>query len=87
MLDWIISIFQHPTDENDGVERDAMIFKTDKLTTKQIPELSDEYTNMKPAYLKSKPVLPGSTIQFVGIQNHEYQNGHVPERVVGSMLS
>jgi hypothetical protein len=67
-----ISIFQHPTDENDGVERDAMIFKTDKLTTKQISELPDEYTNMKPAYLKSKPVPPGSTIQFVGIQNHEY---------------
>jgi hypothetical protein len=29
-----ISIFQHPTDDNDGVERDAMIFKTDKPTTK-----------------------------------------------------
>jgi hypothetical protein len=67
-----ISIFQHPAEENDGVERDAMIFKTDKPTTNQIPELPDEYTNMKPAYLKSKPVPPGSTIQFVGIQNHEY---------------
>jgi hypothetical protein len=49
-----------------------MIFKTDKPTTNQILELPDEYTNMTPAYLKSKPVLPGSTIQFVGIQNHEY---------------
>ena len=67
-----ISIFQHPADENDGVERDVMIFKTDKPTTNQILELPDEYTNMKPAYLKSKPVPPGSTIQFVGIQNHEY---------------
>ena len=67
-----ISIFQHPAGENDGVERDAMIFKTDKPTTNQISELPDEYTNMKSAYLKSKPVPPGSTIQFVGIQNHEY---------------
>jgi hypothetical protein len=67
-----ISIFQHHTDDNDGVERDAMIFKTDKPTTNQISELPDEYTNMKPASLKSKPVPPGSTIQFVGIQNHEY---------------
>jgi hypothetical protein len=25
---------------------------------------------MKPAYLKSKQVPPGSTIQFVGIRNH-----------------
>jgi hypothetical protein len=49
-----------------------MIFKTDKPTTNQISELPDEYTNMKSAYLKSKPVPPGSTIQFVGIQNHEY---------------
>jgi hypothetical protein len=47
----------------------VMIFKTDKPTTNQISELPDEYTNMKPAYLKSKPVLPGSTIQVVGIQN------------------
>ena len=67
-----ISIFQHPSDENDGVERDVMIFKTNKPTTNQIPEIPDEYTNMKPAYLKSKPNPPGSTIQFVGIQNHEY---------------
>ena len=67
-----ISIFQHPAGENDGAERDVMIFKTDKPTTNQIPELPDEYTNMKPASLKSKPVPPGSTIQFVGIQNHEY---------------
>jgi hypothetical protein len=48
-----ISIFQHPADENDGVERQVMIFKTDKPTTNQISELPDEYTNMKPALEKN----------------------------------
>jgi hypothetical protein len=36
-----ISIFQHPAGENDGVERDVMIFKTDKPATNQISELPE----------------------------------------------
>lgn len=52
-----ISIFQHTNADNKG-ELYGPILLGAKPNSKRVPNLSETYTNMKPAFLKIKPVPP-----------------------------
>lgn len=49
-----ISLFQHPNEDSVGEDR-AFILLGDKPKSKTISPLPESYTNVQPAYLKSKP--------------------------------
>ena len=51
-----ISVFQHPTKDNEGEERDKLQFGEEKVKT--VPELPDSFTNVKPAFFRKKNPLP-----------------------------
>ena len=51
-----ISVFQHPTKENRGQERQQITFGPEKV--RSVPELPDTFTNILPASFKTKNPLP-----------------------------
>jgi len=51
-----ISVFQHPTQDNKGEERQAITFGGEKV--KRAPELPDSFTDIPPAFFKKKNVSP-----------------------------
>ena len=51
-----ISLFQHPTHDNEGEEREKLKLKGN--TGKRIPELPDSYVNVKPAHFINKNPSP-----------------------------
>ena len=53
-----ISVFQHPTKDNEGEEIDKLQFGEEKVKT--VPELPDSFTNVKPAFFRKKNPLPPS---------------------------
>ena len=51
-----ISLFQHPTHDNEGEEREKLELKGN--TGKRVPELPDSYVNVKPAHFINKNPSP-----------------------------
>ena len=54
-----ISMFQHPTKQNKEEERHQLKFEPEKV--KSVPELPDSFTNIPPAWFKTKNPLPPNT--------------------------
>ena len=54
-----ISIFQHPTKENTGQERQQLKFEPEKV--RSVPELPDTFTNISPAFFQTKNPVPPNT--------------------------
>ena len=54
-----ISIFQHPTKENTGQERQQLKFEPEKV--RSVPELPDTFTNISPASFQTKNPVPPNT--------------------------
>ena len=52
-----ISLFQHPNEDTRGEERNLVLLG-EKTKSKKISPLPETYTNVRPAYLKSKPEPP-----------------------------
>lgn len=60
-----ISVFQHPTKEIGGQERQQIRFGPEKV--RSVPELPDTFTNILPASFKTKnPLPPNSPIPKPG---------------------
>lgn len=53
-----ISIFQHPNSEYPGEEREPLKINTDMRVNK-VPELPEDFTNVRPAYITKNPNPPG----------------------------
>ena len=51
-----ISVFQHPATENHGEECQLVKFGPERV--KSVPELPDSFTNIPPAFFKSKKPTP-----------------------------
>ena len=51
-----ISLFQHPTHENEGEEQEILQVRGTKV--KKVPELPDSYANIKPAHFTNKSPPP-----------------------------
>ena len=49
-----VSIFQHPSTENAGDEREPLKLKSE-MKVKKVPELPEAYTNIRPAYIAQNP--------------------------------
>ena len=59
-----ISVFQHPSKDNQGEERLRIQFGPERM--KSVPELPDSFTNIPPASFKSKnPTPPSGTVPVV----------------------
>lgn len=54
-----VSVFQHPTKESSGEERQQLRFGPERV--KSVPELPDSFTNIHPAFFKKKNPLPPNT--------------------------
>ena len=66
-----ISIFQHPSDDNDGFERGDLILGN-RPSSRQVSSLPDTYANIRPAYLKTKPTPPNTPTTILKLPDHEY---------------
>ena len=66
-----ISIFQHPSTDNGGEERGNVTYGS-KPNSKQIQSLPDAYSNVKPAFLKSKPKPPNIPGMTMKLPNDDY---------------
>lgn len=66
-----ISIFQHPSTDNGGEERGNVTYGS-KPNSKQIQSLPDAYSNVKPAFLKSKPEPPNIPGMTMKLPNDDY---------------
>lgn len=66
-----ISIFQHPSEDNSGEERETVIIGK-KPSSKRIPTLPDKYSNVKPAFLKKKPSPPNTPGILMKIPDDDY---------------
>ena len=53
-----ISVFQHPTEENEGELQEPYQIDTKSKTIANLPE---SYTNVPPAYLRTKNLNPPQT--------------------------
>ena len=51
-----VSVFRHPTKESMGEERQQLKFGPERV--KSVPELPDSFTNIQPAFFKTKKPLP-----------------------------
>ena len=52
-----VSIFQHPSTENAGDEREPLKLESE-MKVKKVPELPEAYTNIRPAYITINPNPP-----------------------------
>ena len=52
-----VSIFQHPSTENAGDEREPFKLESE-MKVKKVPELPETYTNIRPAYITQNPNPP-----------------------------
>ena len=52
-----VSIFQHPSTENAGDEREPLKLESE-MKVKKVPELPEAYTNIRPAYITQNPNPP-----------------------------
>ena len=66
-----ISIFQHLSGNDSGTERNRLTLGI-ATTSKQVPSLPDSYTNVKPAFMKNKPLPPKSAEMIQKLQDHDY---------------
>ena len=66
-----IFIFQHLSGNYSGTERNRLTLG-DATTSKQVPSLPDSYINVKPAFMKSKPLSPKSAEMIQKLQDHDY---------------
>ena len=55
-----VSIFQHPSTENAGDEREPLKLESE-MKVKKVPELPEAYTNIGPAYITQNPNPPPVT--------------------------
>ena len=64
-----ISLFQHPTYENEGEQREKLQVRG--TMAKRVPELPDYYVNIKPAHFTNKssppPQVTDMTLQDMGM--------------------
>ena len=57
-----VSLFQHPTKDDKGEEREPLTFGREKVKT--VPELRDCFTNIRPAFFaKNKPSPPEGDVR------------------------
>ena len=65
-----ISLFQHPTQENEGEMREELQVRGTKV--KRVPELPDSYTNIKPTHFTNKsPPPPQVTVAGLSLPDME----------------
>ncbi len=68
-----LSIFQHPSPENAGEEREVLKLNSD-MKVKTVPELPEAYTNVLPAYITKNPNPPPAVCHCLpaphSIQSH-----------------